>query len=182
MPASITGCSIPRRSVSRVRTDATMRAFAARRARGAEVTLNVTGGDLRRFDLGRRFDLVFCVGDSTAHVHDLDGLIGHFESIGRHLRPGGLHVMETAHPADFMGPVPRTKRSWQVSRNARRLRVRWGGPADRFDPLTQLEHSTVTLTVSAGTDGAPTVVRDHLVLRRWTPDEIDAAAPASSAL
>ena len=161
---------------------ATMRAFAARRARRAGVALTVTGGDLRGFDLRRRFDLAFCVGDSTAHVHDLDGLVSHFESVGRHLRRGGLHVMETAHPADFMGPVARTKRSWHVTRDGRRLKVRWGGPTDRFDPLTQLEHSTVTLTIGSGNGGAPTVVRDQLVLRRWTPDEIDAAARASSAL
>jgi hypothetical protein len=69
-----------------------------------------------------------------------------------------------------------------VTRNGHRLRVRWGGPGDRFDPLTQLEHSTVTLTV-AGRDGEPpTVVRDQLVLRRWTPGEIDGAARASRAL
>src|SRR2546423_6829528 len=169
-------------AVTALDRSATMRAFAGRQARAAAVALEIAGGDLRAFDLGTRFDAVLCVGDSAAHLHDLDALVSHLASVGRHLRPGGIYVMETAHPADFMGAVARTKRAWQVTRDGRRLRVRWGGPSDHFDPLTQLEHSTVTLRMTGRDGEQPKVVHDHLVLRRWTPTEIDGAARASHAL
>jgi SAM-dependent methyltransferase len=175
---------LARRGIAATALDlsATMRTFAGRQARAAGVPLEVAGGDLRDFDLGTRFDAALCVGDSAAHLHDLDALVSHLTSVGRHLRPGAIYVMETAHPADFMGAAARTKRAWQVTRNGRRLRVRWGGPGDRFDPLTQLEHSTVTLTMTGRDGERPTVVRDHLALRRWTPTEIDGATRASRAL
>jgi SAM-dependent methyltransferase len=175
---------LARRGVAATALDrsATMRAFARRQARSAGVSVRMLGGDLRRFDLGARFDAVLCAGDSAAHLHDVDALVSHLTSVGLHLGAGGVYVMETAHPADFMGHVARTKRSWQVTRNGHRLRVRWGGPRDRFDPLTQLEHSTVTVTVNRRDGEPPTVVHDRLVLRRWTPGEIDGAARASRAL
>src|SRR5438067_8005569 len=145
---------LARRGIAATALDrsAMMRAFAGRQARAAGVALEVAGGDVRAFDLGTRFDAALCLGDSAAHLHDLDALVSHLASVGRHLRPAAIYVMETAHPADFMGAATRTKRAWQGTRNGRRLRVRWGGPRDYFDPLTQLEHSTVTLTI-AGRDG-----------------------------
>jgi SAM-dependent methyltransferase len=175
---------LARRGIAATALDrsAPMRAFAGRQARAAGVSMHIAGGDLRAFDLGTSFDAGLCVGDSAAHLHDLDALVSHLTSVGRHLRPGGIYVMETAHPADFMGPVARTRGAWQVTRNGRRLRVRWGGPGDRFDPVSQVEHSTVTLKISARDGEGATVVHDHLVLRRWTPTEIDGAARASPAL
>jgi SAM-dependent methyltransferase len=159
-----------------------MRAHARRRAQAARVSVTVAAGDLRRFDVGRSFDLVLCVGDSAAHLHDRDSLVAHLRRVAAHLRPGGLYVVETAHPADFTDGATRTKRTWQVSRDGHRLRVRWGSPSDRFDAATQLEHSTVTLRVWAGEDRTPTVVRDRLVLRRWLPAEIQKAAQAAGGL
>lgn len=143
----------------------------AARARGLELT--VIDGDLTEFSASGRFDLALCLGDTSAHLHSLDDLVAHVRCVARHLRSRGLLVLEAAHPADFMGSNPRTQQAWQVSRDGRRLRVRWGGKGDRFDPVTQLEHTTVTLTT------AGSVVRHELVLRRWTPTEFDAAARLS---
>src|SRR5207247_10457296 len=135
---------LARRGIAATALDrsATMRAFAGRQARAAGVALEVAGGDVRAFDLGTRFDAALCLGDSAAHLHDLDALVSHLASVGRHLRPGAIYVMETAHPAACMGAAARPKRAWQVTRNGRRLRVRWGGPRDHSDPQPPLAHHT----------------------------------------
>jgi SAM-dependent methyltransferase len=175
------GVELARRGITVTALDGSspMRAAARANARAAGVELEVAEGDLTTFSLPTTFDLAVCAGDSAAHLLDLDALVAHLARVGHHLAAGAIYVIETAHPADFMGGTTRTQRSWQVTRDGRRLRVRWGGADDHFDPVTQIEHSTVTLTVTGAKGSSPRVIRDHLVLRRWTLTEIDAAARLS---
>ncbi|UED83233.1 class I SAM-dependent methyltransferase [Streptomyces profundus] len=51
-------------------------------------------GDMRSFDLGRKFDVVFCLFGSVGHVADRAELRGTFDRFARHLTPGGIVVVE----------------------------------------------------------------------------------------
>ena len=51
-------------------------------------------GDMRSFDLGRKFDAVTCLFSSIAQVRTGDGLRDAARAMGRHLRPGGVLVVE----------------------------------------------------------------------------------------
>lgn len=53
-----------------------------------------TSGDLRTFDLGRRFDLVTCVFDSLNNLTDPADLGRALERARAHLRPGGFLVFD----------------------------------------------------------------------------------------
>lgn len=65
--------------------------------RGAE--LEWVQGDMREFDLGRTFDLVFIAGNSLLHLHEAEDLVGCFRSARRHLAPGGRLIFDVFNPS-----------------------------------------------------------------------------------
>ncbi|MFD0690552.1 class I SAM-dependent methyltransferase [Actinomadura fibrosa] len=156
-----------------------MCAYAARAAKEAGVLLEVVQDDMTRFDLGRRFDLVITMLDSTSHLMTLDAFVAHLDRVAAHLAPGGLYVVEMSHPRDRLGDDPSVSTGWTVERDGVQATVRWGEPADRLDPVTQIADDHVTMTITEdggdGRDGATRVIRDVVPYRFWTATELDAA-------
>ena len=56
-------------------------------------------GDMRDFDLGRTFDLVFIAGNSLLHLHEAEDLVSCFRSVRRHLAPGGRLAFDVFNPS-----------------------------------------------------------------------------------
>jgi SAM-dependent methyltransferase len=151
-----------------------MSARAAERATERGLALaGVHTAHMTEFDLGARFDLVFCLIDSLAHVLDLDRLIAHLVCVRRHLAPGGAYVLETLHPADGFRPGSRSDTDWTVERPDVSARVRWGR-GEPIDPLTQVTQERVTIDVRA--PWGEQRVEEVLAQRFWTRDEVRAAA------
>ncbi|WP_067465437.1 class I SAM-dependent methyltransferase [Actinomadura macra] len=147
-----------------------MCAYAAAEARRAGVALEVVQDDMTRFDLGRRFDLVVTMLDSTSHLMTLDAFVAHLRRVAAHLSPGGLYIVEMSHPRDRLGDDPSVSTGWTVERDGVQATVRWGEPTDRLDPVTQIADDHVTVTI----DG-DRVIRDVVPYRFWTATELDAA-------
>jgi SAM-dependent methyltransferase len=160
-------------SASTVDLSAAMCARAAERATERGLALRVTNADMVDFDLGRGFDLAFCLIDSLAHVLDLDRLVAHLACVRRHLAPGGAYIVESLHPADGFRRGSRTTTDWTVERSDLTVRVRWGR-GEPLDPLTQVTQERVTIDVR-GPWGEQTV-EEVLAQRFWTRDELRAAA------
>jgi SAM-dependent methyltransferase len=51
-------------------------------------------GDMREFDLGRRFDAVTCLFSSIGYVRSPDELTAALSAMARHLQPGGVIVVD----------------------------------------------------------------------------------------
>ncbi|MGP4028494.1 class I SAM-dependent methyltransferase [Actinomadura sp. 3N407] len=165
-----------------------MCAYAAREAARAEVEVEVVQDDMTRFDLGRRFDLIVTMLDSTSHLMTLDAFVAHLRRAAAHLSPGGLYIVEMSHPRDRLGDEPTVSTGWTVERGGVHASVRWGEPGDRLDPVTQIadDHVTVTITgdgdVVAPGNGDARVLRDVVPYRFWTATELDAAIRLASGL
>ncbi len=165
---------------------AAMCGYAASRAKAAGVTLDVVEADMRDFRVagpdGARvlFDAAVTMLNSACHLFTLDDLVRHLTAVREHLAPGGLYIVELAHPADFFAPVPRTSSDWTVDAPGVHADVRWGGHGDRIDPLTQVtnEHMTITATFSGGTIRT---VSDVVPNRFWTLTEFTAAVALANA-
>jgi SAM-dependent methyltransferase len=56
--------------------------------------LKLHQGDMRTFDLGRRFDAVTCLFSSIGHAADTDELDSTVSRFAAHLNPGGVIVIE----------------------------------------------------------------------------------------
>jgi SAM-dependent methyltransferase len=163
-----------------------MCAYAAAQAKAGGVDLDVIEADMRDFRLteadgtARRFGLAITMLNSACHLFTLDDLVPHLTAVAAHLVPGGLYIVELAHPADFFAPVQRTSSEWTVDAGGMHAQVQWGGRHDRIDPLTQLtaEHMTITATAP---DGTVRTVSDVVPNRFWTLTEFTAAVRLASA-
>ena len=153
---------------------AAMCAFAAARANATGVDLSVVEADMRDFVIPDRFDLAITMLNSACHLFTLDDLLAHLTAVAAHLEPGGLYVVELAHPADHFASVPRTSSEWAVEQDGIQAQVRWGGETDRIDPVSQItrEHMSITARMP---DGTVRAVSDVVPNRFWTATEIAAA-------
>jgi SAM-dependent methyltransferase len=157
-----------------------MCAFAAGQAKAAGLELTVVEADMRDFritgpDGGQtRFDLAITMLNSVCHLFTLDDLVNHLSAVAAHLAPGGLYIVELAHPADFFSTAPRTSSEWTVDVGGVHAQVRWGGRHDQINPLTQVtdEHMTIKATAE---DGTVRTVSDVVPNRFWTLTEFTAA-------
>ena len=61
-------------------------------------------GDMRGFDLGREFDVVTCLFSSIGYVADTDQLNSAIASMNRHLKPGGVLLVEPWFGPDTWKP------------------------------------------------------------------------------
>lgn len=148
--------------------------YAAARAKAAGLELDVAEADMRDFSIPGHFDLAITMLNSVCHLFTLDDLVAHLTAVAAHQLPGGLYVIELAHPADYLAPVPRTSSEWTIEEGGVRAEVRWGGHQDRIDPVSQItaEHMSIT---AHGADGSVRTVSDVVPNRFWTATEMTAA-------
>lgn len=157
-----------------------MCAYAACEAKAAGVDLRVVEADMRDFALAGPdggpvlFDAAVTMLNSVCHLFTLDNLVRHLIAVRAHLVPGGLYIVELAHPADFFAPVPRTSSEWTIDALGMHADVHWGGRGDRIDPLTQVTNEHMTITATSG-DGTIRTVSDVVPNRFWTLTEFTAA-------
>jgi SAM-dependent methyltransferase len=75
-----------------------MLAEAQRKAGESDLTVEWVQGDMRAFDLGRTFDLVFIAANSLLHLHEAADLVGCLRSVRAHLAPGARFVFDVFNP------------------------------------------------------------------------------------
>jgi SAM-dependent methyltransferase len=76
-----------------------MLAEARRKADERGVEVEWVQGDMRKFDLGRTFDLVFLAANSLLHLHEAEDLVDCFRSVRKHLAPGARLVFDVFNPS-----------------------------------------------------------------------------------
>jgi SAM-dependent methyltransferase len=76
-----------------------MLAEAQRKASERGVAVEWVQGDMRAFDLGRTFDLVFITANSLLHLHAAEDLVSCFRSVRAHLAPGARFVFDVFSPS-----------------------------------------------------------------------------------
>src|ERR1700722_7578336 len=166
---------------------AAMCRYAAAQAETDGVELDVVEADMRDFRIddadGRpaRFDLAITMLNSVCHLFTLDDLVNHLTAVAAQLAPGGLYIVELAHPADVFAAEPRTSNEWTIEADGAHAQVHWGGRQDRIDPLTQVtdEHMMIKVTTA---DGIVRTVSDVVPNRFWTLTEFTAAVRLANAL
>lgn len=74
--------------------------LSACRKKAAEksVRVHVGKGDMRRFELDRKFRLIYIAGNSFQHLNSIDDISACFDSVRRHLEPDGKLLIEVFNP------------------------------------------------------------------------------------
>ena len=77
---------------------AAMLTTARSRAKAAGVTCGLVEGDMRAFDLGQQFGLVFVARNSLLHLSSAEDIVAAFSAIQHHLLPGGVFAFDVFNP------------------------------------------------------------------------------------
>lgn len=151
-----------------------MCAYASRHAEATGLELDVYEADMRDFAIARQFDLAIIMLNSACHLFTLDDLVANLRAVAAHVVPGGLYVLELAHPADYLSPDSRTSSTWVTESDGVVADVSWGGESDRIDPVTQITREHMSITVRYP-DGTIRTASDVVPNRFWTATEMTAA-------
>jgi SAM-dependent methyltransferase len=146
---------------------------AREKSTAAGLKLDVVQADMRDFTRPQPVDLAITMLNSACHLLTLDDMVAHVAAVSGAVRPGGLYIMELAHPADLLTPVPRTSSEWDSEVGDRRVHVRWGGGEDVIDPVTQVTREHVQVVVRDGAEVR--TLADVVPNRFWTGTEVTAA-------
>lgn len=68
--------------------------IAKKRASAASVSVELVLGDMRNFDLGRQFGLIFIARNSLLHMYSIEDILAVFAMVRRHLAPGGTFAFD----------------------------------------------------------------------------------------
>jgi SAM-dependent methyltransferase len=71
---------------------------AHRRATASGTQVEFVEGDMREFDLGRRFSLIFVARNSLLHLSEHGEFAAFFSSVRRHLEPDGVLAFDIFNP------------------------------------------------------------------------------------
>jgi SAM-dependent methyltransferase len=118
------------------------RAAAGREGLAVEILL----ADMSDFTLSRPVALAAVVLDTACHLITNEQMIAFLRSAARNLLPGGILVLDMAHPGRGLFPTsgPNLQR---VTDGSREIESLFGLPDDPYDWLTQTWQITTRLTV-----------------------------------
>ncbi len=68
------------------------------RSRARDASVEYVQGDVRDFELGRRFRLAFIAANALQHLHDLDSLLAFFDRARAHLLEEGTLALDVFQP------------------------------------------------------------------------------------
>jgi len=150
----------------------TMLRAAASKALAHEVDAGrFLDGDMRRFDLGRKFKLIFVPAQSLSHLHTREEIEECFACVRRHLAEDGRFVIELFNPSlrllaresgcrNPAGQHGDPKKGSQV----------WLSDEVRYDAATQINH----IQWFFRNEGSEEEVVLSFEMRQFFPQEIDA--------
>jgi len=161
--------------------------YAAQGAARDGVRLECLAADMIDFTLDQPVALAANLMESIAHLLTNEQVVSHLRAVARNLLPGGLFIIETAHPATiWRDSLPNT---W-VSRTTdtpyfagepyTEVEVLFGAADDPYDWITQQWLVTVHLVVREG-DKPARAIAQRWPLRWYQAQELRALIELSGA-
>jgi len=179
-----------------------MRAYANDKKAAVEASgvklnsMRVVDGDMRHIELPHMmapeggFDCAVMLLGTVAHLLTYDDAMSCMTSVRKHLKPGGLFVVELEHPWDlFSGDLSEgVGDAWDRVDEERGVKVlvEWGRDGDEFDIETQVYERTVSfnlIELDGNENTKPKVlktVEEVVPCKIYTAPEFKALARAAS--
>ena len=129
---------------------AEMVAYGLQLAQAQSLELDYFQADMCDFRLKAPVDLAMTMIDSASYLLTQADFLAHLKAVYEALRPGGLYVLEMAHPRDLLSPAKTVSTSWQQERDGVLVEMQWGQAEDLLDPITQITQVHVHLKVQQG--------------------------------
>lgn len=147
---------------------AEMLAAARERARSAAAAVDFHVADMRSFDLGEQFALIFVARNSLLHLHGVEDFVSCFLRVRDHLRPGGVFIFDIFNPrVEILARPPHQRYPLMRIAHPERGEVVVEGTSD-YDAATQVNRATWYFS----SPGEPDFLTAPLHLRSVFPQEL----------
>jgi SAM-dependent methyltransferase len=138
-----TGRELAKRGYRSIGLDlhASMLAYAQSEAQRDGIALECVQGNLIDFDLPKPVAMAACLWDTLLLVKTNEEMIRHLRAVARNLLPGGIYVIETTHPREFL--LPYTGIPFYGRLGETEIEMTWGLPDDPYDCIQQQYLATI---------------------------------------
>ena len=152
--------------------------YASAGAQAEGVVIEPLCGDMTDFTLSEPVALVANLMESLTHLTTNEQVVAHFRAVSRNLLPGGIFVIELAHPDSiWRESLPNF---WSMHENGTDVDILFGAKDDPYDWITQ--EWTVTTRLNIREPNAPErVVESHNRHRWYLAQELRALIDLSGA-
>jgi SAM-dependent methyltransferase len=147
---------------------APMLTAARERAAAANVSVEYVPGDMRNFDLDRKFTLIFIARNSLLHLHSTEDLLAAFAAVRRHLAPGGIFAFDIFNPNVALLARPSGQRFPVFQKETEAFGQLTVEATNDYDPATQVGRGRWYIS----TPGNPDAWVLPLDLRNIFPQEL----------
>jgi len=132
-------------------------------------------GDMRRFDLGRRFPFIFIARNSLLHLTSTEDILAAFAAVRRHLAPGGLFAFDILNPAP-RAPAVQAQQRFPVVDVATEAfgKLSLEGTHD-YDPATEIDRGTWHVSAPGRPDAWVVSVAVRSIFPQELPPLVSAA-------
>jgi SAM-dependent methyltransferase len=142
--------------------------IARERAAAARVSVEHLLGDMRNFDMGRKFRLIFIARNSLLHLHSIEDFMSAFAAIRRHLAPGGLFAFDIFNTNLHRLARPAGKRFPVMEKETESFGAISVEETTDYDAATQINRARWYISAP----GRPDAWTLDLVLRSIFPQEL----------
>lgn len=163
--------SLARRGVHSTGLDfqADMINLAKSKAQAEGLHLDWLVADMRQFQLDAPVDLMLTMFDGLDALLTNEDLLHHLQAVSRNLNPGGIYIVDIAHPRDvnydrYMDYY------YQGERDGVKVEVEWGINNPQFDLVSGIAHTDIQIHVCAG--GYEETITDSAEERLIFPQEL----------
>ncbi|NJM41853.1 MAG: class I SAM-dependent methyltransferase, partial [Anaerolineae bacterium] len=152
--------------------------YAGEGARSEGVSIEAVCGDMADFVLDEPVALAANLMESLTHLTTNDQVVAHFRAVARNLLPGGVFVIEMAHPDSiWRESLPN---HWSMHHEGTDVDILFGSQDDPYDWIAQ--QWTVTTRLNIREPGLPErVIESHNQHRWYQPQELRALIDLSGA-
>lgn len=133
------------------------------------VSLDVRSGDMRDFELNRKFSLILLLGNSLQHLLTREEIESCFASVKRHLQPGGRFIVEVFNPSLKILSRDKDEMVLDSEYETEEGKMILTGSVN-YDKATQINH----ITWNYRNEATQEVKTMAFAMRQFFPQELDA--------
>jgi SAM-dependent methyltransferase len=128
-----------------------------------ELNINYIQDDMLSFRLDEPVDFITNFNESITHILTNEDFILHLKTVSKNLKPGGIYLIETAHPYYFF--PDEEPNLYKIFNGDEEFEFLFGKPDDDYDPVKQIWNLTIELKIKKNGK----IVEDYISnsLHRW---------------
>ena len=155
--------------------------YGQEKAKSEDTEIDYICDNMIDFKTNNRFDIAVLLMASTGYIHTNNDFVRHLQRVAESLNDGGVYILEMSHPRDLFAGTNNEPAStitdWEMKKGGITVKTQWGKQGDRFDPIRQIDETSVLLTVDD--NGNKTIIEDTSPQRLYSHQEICALVKLS---